>query len=133
MTETEIHGIPIHFQEVDNPDQKLQPADKSFTDLKQEMREYLSGSDAVKKAAPKIKRIEIGTIAHFYFKDGEKRFHCNKYDNTTTLNRCQDGCVDWNMADMECSAEAMGDWIEHPEKHRDKLIDTMHVMRIVLK
>lgn len=133
MTEPKVHGIPIHFQGVDHPDRKMQPANKSYNDLKQEWLEYLTESDAVKKAAPKIKRIEIGSLAHFTFKDWNLKFRCKKYDRVTTLNRCQEGCVDWNTADMECSADAIGEPVGDVERHKDILLDTMHMLRAIYK
>lgn len=129
----EIHGVPVIIQDVDNEDSKLGGCNKSYRELRDEWIAYLTGSEAVKLKAPKIKRFEIGTLAHFWFKDGKLRFHCNKYDQTTCLERCQDGCVDWSMADMECSGDHMGKDVDEVEKSREMLLDTMHVLRVIMK
>jgi len=127
-----IHGVPLTFAEVDNPDQAFGGCDKSFNQLKEEWLAYLRGSDSVKKALPRIEKMHIGSHAHFYFADSEVPFYCKKYGETTTLERCE-GCPDWFRPDNECSADAMGDYVEEQPRTKDMALDTMHVLRVTLK
>jgi len=129
---TLIHGIPLTFAEVDNPDQVFGGCNKSFNQLKEEWIDYLVNSDAVKKAAPRIERLHIGSHAHFYFRDSEIPFHCEKHEKTTTLDRCE-GCPDWFRPDNVCTADAMGAYIEKQPRSKDMALDTMHVLRVTLK
>lgn len=131
MNET-IHGIPLTFAEVDNPDQLFGGCNKSFNQLKEEWIDYLTESDAVKKSAPRIASMHIGSHAHFYFRDSEIPFNCKEYGRQTTLDRCE-MCRDWFRPDNVCQVDGMGEYIEKQPPIKDIALDTMHIIRLTLK
>ena len=117
-----VHGIPLTFQEVDHPDQER----------RQGWIDYLTKSDAVRKAAPKIESMHIGTLAHFYFRDAEIPFKCKAHDRVSTLERCE-GCPDWFRPDNVCQVDGMGAYLETQPPIKDIALDTMHILRVTLR
>ena len=127
-----VHGVPLTFAKVDNPDQVFGGCDKSFDQLKEEWIDYLGESLAVKEAAPRIEKMHIGSHAHFYFTDSEAPFYCKEFKRVSTLERCE-GCPNWFRPDNVCSKDGIGEYVEKQPVTRDMELDTMHVLRITLK
>lgn len=120
----EIHGMPVYFQKVDHLDQKW----------RDDKIKWLQESKAVKKATHKIKRLEIGTIAGFTFMEEERKFHCKKLDKDTTIEQCRNGyCTYWSEADMMCTEDAIGEYVEEQEPYKQMMVDTMHILRLYFK
>ena len=132
MNQEVIHGIPVVFPEVEE-DRVYGGCNQTFKEIKQGWIDYLSGSDAVKLASPKIEKMEVLTMADLYWRGSALKFHCKHYEKITTLDQCE-MCPHWSRPDNECLV--MDDTYTYVEKQpitKDIALDTMHVIRITLK
>lgn len=115
MTE-EIYGIPLYIHEGATTEEE-----------KESFIERLEETTALRDNADKIHHLEIGTLASFWFKDGELELWCNELNEWVKGKYCEE-CT--NYGEGRC--RSMGrDKIKQP-KEKDILLTTMHSLRVVL-
>jgi len=129
----QVHGIPLTLEDVDDENKTYGGVNKTWREMMERWIKWLQESEAVKSQVHKIKRMEIGSIAHFYLKASMNPFFCTEYKKTTCLDHCENSCSMWNRPDNCCTAEAIGEYEGELENSRDMALDTMHVLRLYFK
>ncbi len=114
---SEIHGIPLYVEGgVDQEEQDRYVA-------------LIGGLESPKKNADKIHHMEVGSLAHFWFKDGKLITKCDRYPGPRRQDMCE-GCEDF--VDLECSTGNFKGYVEKQPRYRDLMLNTMMVLRVVL-